>query len=577
MGRTRGCVWLCGWSLTLSACYGGLAGSTDDLPVSSDTDPGQETVGSTGDESSGGDETEGSTGDDPESDACVETAAAAGSMNRLTRIQYDNTVRDLTGVDLELAQSSFPEDQRVAGFEVGGSVAPLTVELHLSAAETIAAAAIEDLSALLPCDPADDERACGEAFVDDFGSRAYRRPLRGPERQGLLAVFDAGHEASFATGIELVITTALMSPRFHYHAVATVDDAAAGETIAADGYAVASRLSYFLWNTMPDRELFTAAEAGELSSPAQVETMARRMVDDPRTRDGVLDYYRQWLRLDQLETLVKNPEVYPDFDPETSAALRHSLEAWIEDIYWGDAPSDTTELLLSRNIYADGSLAQRYDVEGIGANATSFEPGQADASKRAGLLTHPGLMTALSKPNQSDPVHRGLFVREQLLCDVLPPPPPDVVFDVPEPMPGATTRERFEAHTMNPSCAGCHILIDPLGFGFEHYDGVGAWRDEDQSLPVDATGQVAGGPETAEFDGAVELAEHLASNPRVDQCIANQWLSFAVRRGLDEVLDDCSRERIGVAFAESGGDLRELLVQIAVSDAFRLQQVSNEE
>jgi hypothetical protein len=191
------------------------------------------------------------------------------------------------------------------------------------------------------------------------------------------------------------------------------------------------------------------------------------------------------------------------------------------------------------------------------------------------VLTQPGLMALLAYPDQSSPVARGVFVRERLLCQHLPPPPNDVMIEPPDPDPDATTRERFAEHTSNPACAGCHMLIDPLGFGFEHYDAIGRWRTEENGLPVDASGTLANIGDTEQvgpYDGAVELADKLLASTDFQACVAHQWTTFALGREPNEA-DECAMEGIRQSLTDTGGDIRELLVAIATSDAFRFRVV----
>jgi hypothetical protein len=195
--------------------------------------------------------------------------------------------------------------------------------------------------------------------------------------------------------------------------------------------------------------------------------------------------------------------------------------------------------------------------------------------ERAGVLTQPGLMALLAYPDQSSPVARGVFVRERMLCQHLPPPPNDVVIEPPDPDPNATTRERFAQHTADAACSGCHSLIDPLGFGFEHYDAIGRFRTDENGLPVDASGSLGGiadASQVGDYEGAVELADKLLASTDFQECVAHQWTTFALGREPGED-DACAMQGIRQSFADSGGDLRELLVSIATSDSFRFRVV----
>lgn len=509
-------------------------------------------------------------GNGPSQLDCEQPQVAESPLTHLTRSEYDRTVADLLGLDARVADG-FAPDENTDGFEVGARVSPLLAEQYVDAAEALAERAVsERLDALLPCDPAGGEEACARAFIEQFGMRAFRRPLGADEVERFLVLYRVGREDDFATGIQLVIQGALSAPSFLYHVELEPADASAGDVVLLDEFEMASRLSYFLWASMPDEALFAAASAGELRTPEQIEEQARRMLEDERAVLGVRNFTRQWLGLDALARFHRDPAFYPDLPESTGADLRASIEAFMDDAFFGEEHT-VDALLLGRSAYVNAPLASLYGIEGVEGDA--LVPVELDATRRAGLLTQPGLLAVLSKPNQSDPIHRGLFVRNRLLCEHLPPPPADVVIVAPDPAPGLSTRERFAEHTENPRCQGCHRLIDPLGFGFEHYDALGRWRDTDEGVPVDASGEVVGTDDAdGPFDGVPELAAQLAGSDHVRECIAIQWFRYAVGR-TETARDTCSVQTLNERFRESGYDLRELLVSVVRTDAFRHRRV----
>lgn len=486
-------------------------------------------------------------------------------LSRLTNVQYDQAIADLLGIDLG-ASSGFVADDRVAGFEAGRSISALHVEQQLAAAEAAARRAVADLERILPCDPGTtpaDEAACADQVVRQLGRRAFRRPLTDRERADLLELHRVARDgATFAAGIEMVIQALLSSPQFLYHVEITAEEPGLPERL--DSWEIASRLGFFLWNGLPDETLLAAAEAGELADPADVERHARRMLESPRAEEAVTDFFRQWLSLDAIENLAKDPATYPELDAAVARDLRASLEAYVRGTFWnGDRTLPT--LLLGEVAFYNERLASLYGVEGVEGELLQEVP---LGPERRGLLTHPALLALLAEPNQSDPIQRGLFVRERLLCQELPEPPDDVDLVVPDPTPGASTRDRFAEHTANPSCAGCHRLLDPIGFGFEHFDGIGRYRTTDEGVRVDARGElVEAGDASGSFDGGVELAELLAGSRIVSRCFVRQWLRYATRRE-ETAADLCTVDELTDRFIDHGMDVGELMVAIATSDGF---------
>jgi hypothetical protein len=491
-------------------------------------------------------------------------------MTRLTRAQYDNTVRDLLDYEGSPA-SAFPADANTEGFDVGLTVPSVLAQQYFDTAETLAEEAIADLGSLLPCDPgAMGEDACAAEFVTDFGRRAFRRPLTDEEHARLMGLFTAGRDGyDFATGIQLVVHGALTSSHFIYH-VELAPEAVPGEITRVTGYAMANRLSYFLWNTMPDEELFAAAAAGELDTAEGVEAQARRMVMDPRMADGLGNFTRQWLHLDAFATLDKDPELFPEFDGQLADDLRASLEAYVEHVVLeGDGSIEA--LLTGRVAFVNDRVASIYDLSGT--YGSELELVELPGDERHGLLTQPGLLALLAKTNQSDPIHRGKFVRERLFCQNLPSPPDDLVIRAPDPAPGLSTRERFAEHSNNPGCAECHQLMDPIGFGFENFDALGRFRAEDDGRPVDASGEIfatddADGP----FDGVGELSERLAGSRQVQECVTRQLFRYSVRR-VETTQEQCGLDELFDVAAETNWDVREMLVHITQTDGFAYRRV----
>ena len=453
-------------------------------------------------------------------------------MHRLTRLEYNNTVRDLLGV------ASEPAD----GFVDGAAVGELLAEQMMQAAETLATEA--DVDALLPC--AARDAACADAFIREFGARAYRRPLDDETAALLSDVFAAG--VDFDDGIRLVIETMLQSPRFLYR----VEPASFGDGIAElDDFALASRLSYFLWRSMPDVALFAAAHAGSLRGDEALAAQVERMLVDPRAASAIADFHAQLLGLEALESIARDAALHPDFDDDIALAMRDEAIAFVSHtVLQQDGRLET--LLTAPHQPPDPALAAYYGPAGLG--------------ERRGMLALGGVMTVLGKYDTTHPVARGLFVRSELLCQPMPPPP-DVDFEPPSYDPNATVQEQLALHRENPSCASCHAMIDPIGFGFEHFDGTGKYRQQ-----IDARGEIVGSDDAdGAFVGTTELSELLAASRQVHDCMAARWFAFAFGRDGDA----CELAPLQEAFGAEGpqrGDVKALLAAIAMSDSFRFTQ-----
>jgi hypothetical protein len=518
---------------------------------------------------------------------CEVPVAVEAPMRRLSRVEYDHVVADLLGTSTRLG-AAFPPDDGTIGFEVGVGVSDALARDYLDAAEALAAEAALDLAALDPtlarctagAPPTGTAgEACAAEFVSSFGRRAYRRPLTADERTELVGIFRSGRDlasdpaAGFGEGIELVVNAVLVSPHFLYRMEPTPEGARPGDVVPVEGYALASRLSFFLWRSMPDDELLDAAEAGELTSADDVEAQARRMIEDPRFERSHGDFFRQWLGLDRLRSLAKDTAVYPMWNDDVRDALAASLEASLDEAMETGSLDD---LVRGGFAYVDETSAPLFGVT-IPSGARPARGGlyrvPVPAGERAGLFTHPALLALLGKANQSDPIHRGVFVRTRLLCGVLAPPPGDVDLTAPELDPGLTTRERFDAHRDEPRCAGCHQRIDPIGYGFEHYDGIGRFRADEGGLAVDASGDLyEAGDASGPFDGAIELSDRLAESDTFHACVAAQMFRFASGR-VETRADGCTTGPLRERFAASGYDLRELMVALTQSDDFLHRRV----
>ncbi len=525
---------------------------------------------------------------DVDAGSCPAPDPGPAPIRRLTRVEYNNTIYQLLG-DTSRIADRFPPDEEAGGFDNQAQilvVSPLLAEHYLSAAEDLAAAHAPTLmQRLANCQgAASSDPACeadADAFIRDFGKHAYRRPLTDDEALAHLDLFRQGaalgdEPDSPAAGLELVVQTMLQSPHFLYRVEFGAATPEHGDVVALTSHEIASRLSYLLWNTMPDAALFEAADADQLRTREQIEAQARRMLATPRAREAVKNFHRQWLHLDDIQPQIlangKSLEIYPDYYSGLPMLWQQETEAFIDyAVFEQDANIDT--LLTAPYTMMNAELAEFYGVSG--PTGLEFERVERDPALYAGFLTHAGLLALLAKPDRSSPIHRGKFVREFLLCQV-PPPPPDVVPEAPSVDESQTTREQFSQHSKDPLCQGCHQMMDPIGFGFEHFDGIGRYREQEWGLEIDARGELLATDVDGPYDGVAALAAKLAASDQVKTCVATQWFRFGYGRTETEA-DACSMSDIQTAFAAADYDIKELIVALTLTDAFRLRHAVSPE
>jgi hypothetical protein len=513
-------------------------------------------------------------------------------IRRLTRYEYNNTVRDLLGVVGEPA-NELPAEEEALGFANNASalnVSPLLAEKYMTLAESVSQLANSDPEALTGCSittTPDEQSACIRTFIETFGKKAFRRPLTAQEISSFEQVYGAAaevyfdaedlEETAFREGVGMVLEAFLQSPEFLYRVelgegVTPFATAEGLEVVPLTSWEMASRLSFFLWGSMPDDELFSLADADRLTTKEQVASQARRMLADPRARDAVATFHQQWLDYDRVNNVTKDPELFPEWSPAIGALMREEMMTFVDHVVF-DGPGDFGTLLTANYTFANSELAGLY---GVTSSGDGFERVDFEAEQHSGLLSMGAILAYNAHTNQTSPIHRGKLVREAFLCDTLAPPPPDLVFEVPEPSPDATTRERFAEHSSNPACSSCHRLMDPLGFGFENFDSLGRYRtSESNGLPIDASGAIVDSDIDGTFIGLRELSERLATSDEVKACYATMWFRFAYGRG-ETAEDACSLSNVESSFRSSGGNVRELLVALTQSDAFLYRLASSE-
>ena len=477
--------------------------------------------------------------------------SAGEPIRRLSAFEYTRALDELVGVQIDEALlPATSGDSIFATEEAALGSSSLLVDGQLVASEAVADAVLDTLeagdgAAFLGCEASDP--SCVDEFIDRFGKQAFRRPVDAEEHARLRALYD---EIAPTEGTDLALATLVqamvLSPRFGFH---TEERASSG---AIDGWSIASRMSFFLWSSPPDEALLAAAETNELADPDVREEHARRMLMDPRARESVVRFYRELLDLDLLTSYAPLAEAYPEWTEALRGEMFDEIDRFVEaTVFEQDGTFET--LLTSRWVEAGPALSALYGIE----------PGHTELPpERAGLLTRAGVLTTTSHAVQPSPVFRGLAVLDRIMCRQIGVPPPGIS-DVAADVETVTNRERYAVHSSDPACAGCHSQIDPIGFTFEEFDAIGAYRTHDNGQPVDATGEVFG----QEVDGAAELSTALADSDEVAQCAVTQWLRFGRGHDLDGG-ERCAGDDIAIESAADGGTVQDLLVAIVRSPLF---------
>lgn len=486
-------------------------------------------------------------------------------LRRLTHSQYNNTVRDLLG-DYTNPANQFPPDDYVNGFKnqyMAQNLSPLLIESFSDAAERLAQNAFRggDMRDLIPCDPSPE---CRSQFVQEFGLKAFRRPLGPAEQQRYEELFEQTPE--FVKGAQIVVEAMLQSPHFLFRLEET-------ENSDWKPYARAARLSYALWDTMPDAALFEAARRGDLSTQAGLEKEIRRLLAAPEARDALDEFVSQWMKFDRVITLQKDRRQFPQFTRETAVAMTQEAQIFISDLVWNDR--NFMDLFTADYSFVNTDLAAIYGMSASGEFERAEFP---EGSERSGLLGQALFLSLAAKPDDTSPTARGLFVREQFLCQHVSDPPPGIDTNLPpinEAKP-ETNRERLGGHVTQAMCSTCHNLIDPIGFGFEKFDAIGKRRENfvlrvggDRrrreepkviELPLDTSGFVAGLP-NSEFTSPVGLGEVLAESEHCQECIVKQYFRYTFGR-MDTPADRSLIQGVLEDFRNSDYRFQELMASL---------------
>ena len=500
------------------------------------------------------------------------------TLRRLNRVEYNNTIRDLVGVDFRPADD-FPADDVGNGFDNIGdvlSLPPVLFEKYLAAAERVVTEAFarDDLrQRILVHQPRndDDHREALRRNLADFATRAFRRPATEAEVDRLYDLRRAARRAGLEDdeALQLPLQAVLTSPHFLFRVELDPEPDDADGIRELNAYEVATRLSYFLWSTMPDDELFALARTGELLQPGVLEAQAARMLRDPRSRALVENFAGQWLQLRDLARLAPDPELFPAFDEELRAAMLEETQTFLETMIRDDR--SVLEFLTADYTFVNERLARHYGMDGVSGD--EFRRVET-AGARRGVLTQASILFLTSNPTRTSPVKRGKWILENVLGTPPPPPPPNVPELDDEGELLGTLRERMEQHRTDPTCAVCHTQMDTLGFGLENFDAIGAWRDRDGRFEIDPAGELPGG---ADFHSPAELMEILAERKKGDfcRCLTEKMLTYALGRGL-ESYDRCPVRQVQQRLAENDYRFSALMTGIVTSDPFLARESRGE-
>ncbi len=503
--------------------------------------------------------------------SCAAGAAGPGVayLRRLSNWEYDNTVHALLGAAPNTSvRFAFVPDAQVSGFDNNAEVVSISMPVFdklTQAAEALSSEFAGDsarLAALVGCDVS--APACVEGFAKAFAARAFRRQLAADELESLRSLAAAAPNGK--DGVARVVQAVLLSSSFLFRPEIGRPDPENGGFVQLTGEEIATRLSYLLWGSTPSDELLASARAANLDSAAGVEAAARTMLSDSRAHDGVAHFYRQWLRADVSKTLLRDPQLFPDWSPALAADMAEETARLADHFVWNPG-ANLLDLFNARFSFLNARLALFY---GLPAPATDWQRVDLPVdSGRGGFLSTAGYLAVTSKLERPSPILRGKFVREVLMCTRVPPPPANAPV-LGAAIPGESERARLERHATDAACSGCHQLTDPIGFGLSGFDAIGKRRSIDElGQPVDEHGRI-NGDDARDFVGAIQLGDALRTRPEIGDCFVTQLLRYGLGRGeTDSQNDSCTRQELGQVFAASGYKVPELLSAFVRSDTFR--------
>ncbi len=497
-------------------------------------------------------------------------------LRQLTLNEYTKTVTALLGIE-NPDVSAIPPDRTLRGFTTNVTVAfvtPAHMDAYMSVGTALAARAVkESYGSLVPCTTTDT--ACASAFIDKVGTRAFRRPLNTDEKARYGKLFDATLTGGdFKVGVELALRNFLISPYFLFRSELGSD--AGNGRFLLNPYEIASALSYTFWGTLPDDALFASAASGALASKTEIEAQARRLLADARGRANVANFFYEWLESPRAYIADKDATAFPKLYTAAAGidairdAMRAEQDAFVTHVVF-DSTKKFNELFTANYVFANDRLASFYGLTPPGSGELTKQVTLPSDSARGGLLTLGMFLFGHARTTQSSPTQRGHMIRANVLCQDIPPPPPDVDATVQPGTPGKTAREQILALTANGICPACHKLQDPIGFGLEGFDGIGDPRTVDNGEPVDTSGQINGLSSPSDppivFNGSKELSAIIGQSEQARACLVTNYYRYA--RGFDaKGADTCAVNQLSQALIKDDLDLGELFVRLALQDSF---------
>jgi uncharacterized protein DUF1592/uncharacterized protein DUF1588/uncharacterized protein DUF1595/uncharacterized protein DUF1585/uncharacterized protein DUF1587 len=502
---------------------------------------------------------------------CTPGVPTTSQLPRLTRAEYDKTTRDLLGLDVQPSSMLAPDtlgsvDQRAwDGFQV--------------AADSLATQVIGSTTArtkVLPC--TQDTATCIGQFITAFGQKAFRRPLTTAEVARFQALYTnkatLTQGGTFDQAVQLILKSFLQSPSFLTKA--EVSEAAPdGANFALDSWEMASRLSYTLWGTMPDDNLFTAAQQNKLIAQSDILAQAQRMLMDPKARAKTAEFHRAYALQgggdDRWAQAAHDPALFPNFKTTTVPALTEEARRFFDYITY-DLKGTFKDLILKPVAFINRDLAPLYGLPAA-SYGTDYTMVDLDATQRAGVFTQVGWLASYSSYNRTSPILRGAFLEKQVLCRTIGAPPPGATE---EPLPPVTpdintNRKQVERQTSGAACVGCHgPVVNPGGFALEKYDSVGTWQTAEKSngVAIDSTADVAIGPNTVHVTGPLDLMTAIANSPEAQNCYAQRLVTFSYDRALTNQ-DVCTIQMLSGKMTTPGYNIIALLTDLTQTQSFR--------
>ncbi len=502
------------------------------------------------------------------------------SLTRLTQAQYHNAVLDLLGSEVTVPSSLEPDlplDHLLAIGASSTTISPRGAEKYEAGARSIARQVYENIAlrrSLATCDGMDNWTGCYGDFAASFGQRVWRRPLTENEVETLVGLGVQAQVAlgqsrneqvnaeDFYRGIEMIITALLQSPHFLYRVeMGEAHPEVAGER-RVTSYEMASRLSFFLWNSIPDSALLAAAEANELTTMSGRSAQVERMLHDPKLRRSVRNFFWEWWQLFELDQLTKDPTIYKHYSPELGDMAAEETLQLVEHVVL-ERDVDVAELLTTRTTFVNRRLAAIYNIPAVVEDGFAMTQLPAEGLRR-GFLGQVSFLAQNAHPVSTSATLRGIFVREILMCETIPPPLSEVNTALPEPSADAKTmRERLTVHMEDPACASCHKLTDLVGLTLENFDGIGRSRWTENGVVIDASGELDG----VTYNDALGLVDALVDSPKYASCMVNTLYSYALGRSskagdVEQLLQLTDR------FVRNGRRFKQLMADVALSTGF---------